>query len=46
MELVGGGNMAIVLDEAEQFSEELTQFYTAELILAVEFLHKCGIIHR
>jgi len=46
MELMKGGNMKVVLDKAKQFSEELTQFYAAELTLAVEFLHKCGIIHR
>jgi serine/threonine protein kinase len=46
MEFMEGGDMLTVLDEAEQFSEELTQFYAAELTLAVEFLHKCGIIHR
>jgi len=40
------GDMATQLIFVERYSEEESQFYAAELTLAVEFLHKCGIIHR
>jgi len=46
MEYMEGGDMVTKLDDAGRFSEELTRFYAAELTLAIEFLHKCGIIHR
>ena len=46
MEYMEGGDMRAKLDEAGRFSEKLTQFYAAELTLAIEFLHNCGIIHR
>jgi len=46
MEYVEGGDMGTKLDDTEWLSEELTWFYTAKLTLAVEFLHKCGIICR
>jgi novel protein kinase C epsilon type len=46
MEYMEGGDMVTKLDDAGRFSEELTRFYAAELTLAIDFLHKCGIIHR
>ena len=46
MEYMEGGDMGTKLDDAGRFSEELTRFYAAELTLAIEFLHKHGIIHR
>ena len=38
------GDMLTKWEDTGQFSEELTQFCTAELTVAVEFLHKCGIL--
>ena len=34
------------LERIHVFSEERTQFYAAELTLALEFLHRYGILHR
>lgn len=35
-----------MLDEAKCLSEESTQYYLVQLVLAVEYLHSNGIIHR
>jgi serine/threonine protein kinase len=46
MEYIAGGDMRALFKKTRQFSEETVEFYVAELPLAVEFLHKHGIIHR
>ena len=46
MEYVPGGDLMALLIKRGIFSEELGQFYTAELVLAVESVHKLGFIHR
>ena len=46
MEYAHGGDMKSQLLQAKIFSELRARFYAAELTLAVEFLHKCGIVHR
>ena len=46
MEYVEGGSLRFHLCKHTRFSEDLTRFFAAELILAVNFLHKCGIVHR
>jgi novel protein kinase C epsilon type len=46
MEYVSGGNMASELQKVRVFSEKRAQFYAAELTLALEFLHRQGILHR
>ncbi|GFG32399.1 hypothetical protein Cfor_05292, partial [Coptotermes formosanus] len=47
MEYVGGGDLMGLLHEVEGgFTEKRTQFYAAEITLAVEFLHRHGILHR
>ncbi len=38
--------MRTKVNKEEFFCEEKARFYAAELTLAVEFLHKCGIVHR
>ena len=30
----------------DQFSEEMTRFYVAEMILAIDSLHNLGYVHR
>lgn len=46
MEYVPGGDLMALLIKRGIFSEELGRFYTAELVLAVESVHKMGFIHR
>ena len=46
MDYMPGGTMWSKMKKEEFFSEEKARFYAAELMLAVEFLHKCGIVHR
>jgi novel protein kinase C epsilon type len=47
MEYANGGSMFEELNKAGgRFSEKRTQFYAAEITLALEFLHRYGIVHR
>jgi len=41
-----GGSVHSLMSRLQQFHEDLARFYAAEIILAVNLLHKCGIIHR
>lgn len=46
MEYLPGGDMMTMLIKYEIFSEDITRFYMAELVLAIEAVHKLGFIHR
>jgi len=46
MEYMAGGTMRHKVAQKECLSEELAGFYAAEFTLAVEHLHKQGIVHR
>lgn len=46
MEYVNGGELFFHLSRERQFSEERTRFYGAEIISAIDYLHKRGIIYR
>lgn len=46
MEFVPGGDLMSMLIKYEVFSEDITRFYMAECILAIEAVHKLGFIHR
>lgn len=48
MEYAGGGDLFSVLDRTENltFNEDEARFYIAEMILAIESLHKLGYVHR
>jgi len=46
MEYVNGGELFFHLSRDRQFSEDRTKFYGAEIICAIEYLHKRGIIYR
>ena len=46
MEYCKGGTLHSLMSRLKRFHEDLARFYVAETILAVNFLHKCGIIHR
>jgi len=38
--------MAKELEKVQVFNEKRVQFYAAEITLALEFLHRQGILHR
>jgi 3-phosphoinositide dependent protein kinase-1 len=40
------GDLLTYLQKAEKFEEEVAQFYTAELVHAVEHMHLLGVVHR
>lgn len=46
MEYMIGGDMGSLLKTEEYFDEKTARFYSAEILLALEYLHKLGIIHR
>ncbi|KAI8581705.1 hypothetical protein K450DRAFT_230808 [Umbelopsis ramanniana AG] len=48
MEYAGGGDLFSVLDRTENltFDEDEARFYIAEMVLAIENLHKLGYVHR
>jgi serine/threonine protein kinase len=46
MDYMSGGTMWEKVLREHILSEELAGFYGAELTLAVEHLHKKGIVHR
>lgn len=46
MEYVSGGDLLHLLIEKDIFTEDETRFYIAELVLAVEEIHKMNFIHR
>ena len=46
MEYVPGGDMMSLLIKLGTFPEHLTLFYIAELVCAIESVHKMGFIHR
>jgi serine/threonine protein kinase len=46
MDFLNGGEMFYHLRKEGCFSEERTRFYAAEIILALEVLHKNGVIYR
>lgn len=46
MEFLPGGDLMTMLIRYEIFSEDITRFYMAEIVLALEAVHKLGFIHR
>jgi serine/threonine kinase 38 len=46
MEYLPGGDLMTLLMRKDILSEDESRFYTAELILAVESVHKLGYTHR
>ena len=46
MEYCEGGTLGSLMSRLQRFDEDMVRFYAAEIILAVKFLHKCGIVHR
>ena len=46
MEFLQGGDLMNLLIKKDVLSEEEARFYVAEIILAIESIHKLGCIHR
>lgn len=46
MEYLPGGDMMTLLIEKDIFPEEMTRFYVAEIVLAIESVHRLGFAHR
>lgn len=46
MELCPGGELLSYIVKNESFSMPVAQFYTAELVNALEHIHMKGIVHR
>ncbi|KAI8084868.1 kinase-like protein [Halteromyces radiatus] len=46
MEFLPGGDLMTMLIKYDTFSEPVTRFYIAEIVLALEAIHNLGYIHR
>lgn len=46
MEFMPGGDLMSLLMQEDIFSEAAARIYVAELVLAIEYLHKLNVIHR
>ena len=46
LEYMKGGDFSSIMRKLGRLDEDVTKFYIAEFILAVEYLHSLNIIHR
>jgi len=46
MEFLPGGDLMTMLIKYEIFGEDVTRFYMAQCVLAIEAVHRLGFIHR
>uniref|UniRef100_A0A7S1X9M4 non-specific serine/threonine protein kinase n=1 Tax=Compsopogon caeruleus TaxID=31354 RepID=A0A7S1X9M4_9RHOD len=46
MEFLAGGDMMTLLINRDTLTEEETKFYVAEMIIAIDAIHKKGYVHR
>ena len=46
MDYCAGGDLSLHLAKSGCFSEDVSRFYIAELILAIEYLHNLNILYR
>lgn len=46
MPFVGGGDMLTFLISQRKFTESVCRFYSAQLLIAIEYLHSMNVVHR
>eukprot|EP01100_Stratorugosa_tubuloviscum_P007041 TRINITY_DN296_c1_g1_i2.p1 TRINITY_DN296_c1_g1~~TRINITY_DN296_c1_g1_i2.p1 ORF type:complete len:512 (+),score=247.07 TRINITY_DN296_c1_g1_i2:276-1811(+) len=46
MDFVNGGELFFHLQKDKKFTEERVRFYSAEIVLGLEYLHKNGVLYR
>jgi 3-phosphoinositide dependent protein kinase-1 len=46
LDIASGGELLAVLKKISSFDEECTRFYGAQILDAIEHMHKRGVIHR
>lgn len=46
MQFVSGGDLMFHMEHRDYFAEPAVQFYVAEILLGLWFLHEQGIIYR
>lgn len=46
MEYVDGWTLLVHLQASKKFTEDRTRFYSAEIVLALKFLHSKGLVYR
>ena len=46
MEFMKGGDFASLLEEFGSFDEDTAKYYLAQIVLALDYLHQNGVIHR
>ncbi len=46
MDYISGGDLAYHLEQKGRFGEKEVRFIVAEIVLALEHLHSCGIVYR
>jgi serine/threonine kinase 32 len=46
IDLMLGGDLRFHLEKTGPFSEEMVRFYTAEISMALTYLHGMNIVHR
>jgi len=46
MDYISGGDLAFHLEKKGKFAEKEVRFITAEIVLALEHLHSCGVVYR
>ena len=46
LELMSGGDLATRLSGKRQLTEVIAKYYFLQLVLAVEYCHQTGVVHR